>query len=713
MDLSSVSTQPAMTTSPRMETGRRLQGNVLVLARVVWIALAILTLAVLVTSLPSYVGRLQSACTAAPCVYGQLSLTSARALHDFGLSTAYYTAFSGTLAAGSAVVWFGVGVVIFWRTWGKSDDWFALLVALLLVLGSLGSTSSALAQSPWVWQWSARFLLFLGKVLAALVFSLFPDGRFVPNFTRWLVIVWAALMGFLSFFSGFPFAVNLGSDYLSGLIGLVIGLLVCFLGAQLYRYRQVSGPLERQQTRWVVFGIVVGNLVPVGVVLPLLLFPSLLAAPGALSYDVVLVPVVSVFSLLMPLSVGIAILRYRLWDIDVLLNRTLVYGTLTVCVVALYVLVVGSLGVLLQNQGNFVISLLATGLIAVLFQPLRARLQRAVNRLMYGERDDPYAVLSRLGKRLEITLAPEAVLPTIVETVAQALKVPYAAIALSQGDTFTIVAAWGLPQDELFVLPLVYQSERIGRLLLTPRVPDEAFTAADHRLLEQIAYQAGVAAHAVRLTADLQRSRERLVSAREEERRRLRRDLHDELGPTLASLTLRLDAARNLLKHDTDAADKLLSELKFHMQATVADIRRLVYDLRPPALDELGLLSALREQAMHYSQFNGLHISLEAPERLPELSAAVEVAAYRIALEALTNVARHAQAHTCHIRLSCANGLDLEIVDDGLGLPKGHRTGVGMSSMRERAAELGGFCVIEARATAGTRVWTHLPLLKE
>src|SRR5439155_15380408 len=151
------------------------------------------------------------------------------------------------------------------------------------------------------------------------------------------------------------------------------------------------------------------------------------------------------------------------------------------------------LGALLQAQGNPGIALLATGLIAVLFQPLRTRLQRMINRLMYGERDDPYAVLSRLGSRLEATLAPEAILPTLVETVGQALKLPYVAIALKQGEEFIPAASYGLSQDNLFILPLVYHTEPIGQLRLSPRAPGEAFTAADRRLLEDIAHQAGVA----------------------------------------------------------------------------------------------------------------------------------------------------------------------------------------------------------------------------
>lgn len=212
------------------------------------------------------------------------------------------------------------------------------------------------------------------------------------------------------------------------------------------------------------------------------------------------------------------------------------------------------------------------------------------------------------------------------------------------------------------------------------------------------------------LTSDLQRSRERLVNTREEERRRLRRDLHDGLGPQLATLTLKLDAARNMLSQkEAVAADALLAELKAQTQAAISDIRRLVYDLRPPALDELGLISAIREQATNYSQ-NGLNVFVEAPEPLAPLPAAVEVAAYRIVQEALTNVSHHARARACRIRLSLSDELELEITDDGIGLPEDLRAGVGLYSMRERTAELGGTCEIGPSPTGGTRVLARLSL---
>ncbi|HEY7348627.1 MAG TPA: histidine kinase [Ktedonobacterales bacterium] len=480
--------------------------------------------------------------------------------------------------------------------------------------------------------------------------------------------------------------------------------LLLTIAVEIWNYRTLHTTAARQKFRWLIFAglVCAASTFFLWYLPPLILGQPLLDANG-----------LGLLVLPYPLILPIAILRYRLFDIDIILNRTLVYGILTVIVVGVYILVVSLLGIVWQTSGNALGSLLATGLIAVLFQPLRLRLQRVVNRLMYGERDDPYAVLSRLGRRLEATLAPEAVLPTIVETVAQALKLPYSAIALKQSEGFIPAASYGLPQGEPFILPLLYQTETIGQLQLAPRAPNEPFTTADRRLLADIAHQAGIAAHAVRLTSELQRSRERLVTTREEERRRLRRDLHDGLGPTLASMTLKLDAARNLLAQQPAAVDPLLADLKAQMQTTIVDIRRLVYDLRPPALDELGLVSALREQAIQYYHLNGVQVVIEAPPQLPPLPAAVEVAAYRIVMEALTNVARHAQAHTCSVRLTLSDMLTIEVSDDGLGLPIQPQIGIGLASMRERAAELGGTCAITAGATGGVRVLAQLPLAKE
>ncbi len=419
------------------------------------------------------------------------------------------------------------------------------------------------------------------------------------------------------------------------------------------------------------------------------------------------------------------------WDIDLIINRTLVYGLLTACVIGLYVLIVGGLSTAFQIQGNLVISLGATALIAILFQPLRNWLQRSINRLMYGERDDPYRILSRLGQRLEGTLAPEQVLPTIVQTTAQALKLPYVAVTLKQDDALVMAASSGAATTDLVHLPLLYHGEHVGELLLAARAPGEALSSADLRLLNDLARQAGVAVYAVRLTSDLQQlarelqhSRTELVTTREEERRRLRRDLHDGLGSVLTSLNLRAGAIRALVRRDSAAADALVLEQQSAIRSAIADIRRLVYDLRPPSLDELGLLGSIREQAAHYGlpaersdqqeRLFGLSVEVLAPDDVSALPAALEVATYRIVQEALSNVAQHAHARTCTIRLVLTEGLlQLEITDDGIGLPPAHRAGVGLLSMHERAAELDGTCEIVPAPGGGTQVRARLPVLTE
>jgi signal transduction histidine kinase len=237
-------------------------------------------------------------------------------------------------------------------------------------------------------------------------------------------------------------------------------------------------------------------------------------------------------------------------------------------------------------------------------------------------------------------------------------------------------------------------------------------------LIQIIAQQTGVAVHTLLLTealhqlnTDLQQSRERLVTAREEERRSLRRDLHDGVGPTLSSLSQRIDTAIDLLGRDPHASIALLDDVKGQVKATVAEIRRLVYALRPPVLDEFGLVSAIREHVAPYSGPNGYRVEIYAPETLPALPAAVEVAAYRILLEAFTNVIQHAHAAACSIDIQWTQrALLLEVMDDGVGVPAGARSGIGLASMRERAAELGGEFSIESRPSGGTRLRARLPI---
>jgi signal transduction histidine kinase len=680
-----------------------LTGRPLLLARLTWGVVALLSLIIFVASLQMAL---------ATDLFTQIPDLAAE------IEVALFSIFANNpLLANNAILFAGfvhflaftcAGLVLFWR---KSNDWLAILAATMLISTGAGFSPAVFFLPILRPAWHIPVSLLQAILFSTLLWFLylFPNGRFVPTWTRPAALLWSLYaIGWLIF----P---QLNPHRAGDFTALLIFIAWAWTGivAQIYRYRQ-TGRMERQQQKWVMIGFFLTHL-----------FFGSLAVSSAVGlnqrlleiapFPIQLLNVLFGFSsIFIPITIAFAILRYRLWDVDVWINRTLVYGTLTALVAAVYVLVVGLLGVLFQAGGSVLISVLATGLIAILFNPLRLRLQEGVNRLMYGDRDDPETAITRMGKRLEGTAAPDEVLPALAETVAHTLKLPYVAVAVREGDEFPIAAEYSSSRangdSEAEVFPLVYQSEMVGQLLVTPRAANEPFTPADRRLLDDVARQAGTAVHAVQLTSQLQRSRERLVTAREEERRRLHRDLHDGLGPQLATLSLKVDAARNHLSENTEATDRLLVELKSQIQDAIQDIRRLVYELRPPALDQLGLVSALQEYAASQNGHQGLQITVEAPETLPSLPAAVEVAAYRIVMEALTNVARHAQARTCNVRLWMEDGLQLEVKDDGQGLPPLYDVGVGLTSMQERAAELGGTLTVETSAGGGTAVRASLPL---
>jgi signal transduction histidine kinase len=471
--------------------------------------------------------------------------------------------------------------------------------------------------------------------------------------------------------------------------------------AMILRYRRSQG-VERIQMKWPFAAFI----------LYLFLLILRVILPGVGTFDVELgYPISWIMVMLFPTSIGIAILRHRLFDIDVLINRTLVYGSLTALIVAIYLVIVGGLGMMFQTQTNALSGLVAAGIIALLLQPLRVRLQRSVNRLLYGERDDPAAVLTRLAQQMETADTPTGILPNLVQTIAYTLKIPHVAIWLPNGENqFEPAAVWGESTDHVEMLPLTYQNETIGRLVVAPRGPQESFNRGEQQLLNTIASLTANTVRAVQLSDELRHSRRRIVTAREDERRRLRRDLHDGLGPQLASQTLGLEAVAQLMPANPEKAQALLSSLKIQAQEAMLDVRRLVYDLRPPALDDLGLVGALQQSASRYAT-GVLRFRFDVPQTLPELPAAVETAAYRIAQESMTNVVRHAGATLCTVRLSCTDAhLILEIRDNGRGLSQDRACGVGLQAMKERATELNGQFLLESLPDGSTLVRAKLPL---
>ena len=652
-----------------------------------------------------------------------------KVLETLGLTLDQY-GWLGALQMGiPALIFLLIAAGLFWR---KSNNWMALFVSVMVATTPIWAMPLAftLAVRQPTWEWVVSLAFFVSQA-SNLVFPLiFPTGRFVPRWTRWMLPVALVHAAVWSFYR--PLIDHPRADEFIPVTLVILGFISLY--AQVYRYFRAASPLERQQLKWLVVGytgLLCTSLLVVNPLNELLTSRAGSMDPGrALILSAIFDTLSLATTFFSSVAIVIAILRYRLWDVDIFINRTLVYGALTASVIGIYVVVVGVLGTTVQSRGNLFVSILATGLVAVLVQPLRDRLQRGVNRMMYGERDDPVTVLSRLGQRLEGTLAPDAVLPSLVETVAQTLKLPYVAIettttrinsqpetASASMDISSPTISYGFPQPDLIRLPLVYQSETIGQLVVSPRAPGEALSPMDRHLLENIAHQAGMAVHAVNLTADLQRSRQHLVTAREEERRRLRRDLHDGLGPNLASQGLKLAAVKQSLESNPSAVIPLLDQIMAQNKSTVDEVRHLVYGLRPPALDELGLVAAIRDYVAGTDRNGSLQIEIaEPPDGLPPLSAAVEVAAYRIILEALTNVIRHAEAKHCAIRFSVShNGssedLQIEIKDDGKGMPQAHRAGVGLRSMRERAEELGGMCVVESNERKGTCVSVSFPLV--
>jgi len=648
-------------------------------------------------------------------------------LREFGLTGGFAVGYIMASEILFAIICAAIGFIIFWR---RSDDWMALLASLAFITLLLGLSAPVIilreniAGTRYLFLWDLWISYALG--LLPVFFYLFPSGQFVPRLTIYLtgiIILWTILEIFYP--SLYPWHMTRLTSVL-----ILLPMLGTGVFALIYRYRYRSDATQRRQIRWIVWGALAAIL---GLAVQILNETDFFGS-SYLSYvlsDFVIYPFGQALKLLLPVSVVFAIRRYHLWDIHILINRALVYGALTASVIGIYVLTVGALGTVMQSNVNWLVSILATGLIAVLVQPLRDRLQRGVNRMMYGERDDPITVLSRLGQQLETALAPDAVLPSLVKTVAQRLKLPYVAIEVPSGQSTVISAQWPVldhlpitdyPSSQsipvgLIAFPLVYQSETIGQLLVAPRASGEVFSPMDRHLLENIARQAGMAVHAVSLTNELQQAHQRLVTAVEEERRRLRRDLHDGLGPALASQGLKLAAAKQLLRRDPDSVESLLDQVMMQNQETVSDVRRLVYGLRPPVLDERGLAEAIRDHVLHtYNEGEGLYVEVgELPVDLQSLPAAVEVAAYRIALEALTNIIRHARAKHCTIRfIKNGNGhtniLQIEIVDNGIGLPRELRAGVGLRSMRERSEELGGTLTIEPMPRGGTRVTALLPL---
>ncbi len=468
-------------------------------------------------------------------------------------------------------------------------------------------------------------------------------------------------------------------------------------------YRRTADPVSRNRLRWIAGGGAVTVVVAVlGWHLPELITGRQALPSGALGLSGI------------PFVIGIAIAlqRHRLFEIERLANRSLVYASVVAVLVAGYAATVAVLASGLRISGT-VAAAIAAAAAALALAPLRNMAQRLVNRMMYGDRDDPAGVLARLGARLEAVVLPGDVLPAVVETVSQSLRVPYVAVDLADGaGGFRPAAEHGHVVGPEHSEPLTHHGTTVGRLRVSDRGRDDPLDPGDLALIRSLASSIGAAVQAARLHQDLVRSRAEVVTLREDERRRLRRDLHDGLGPSLAAIGLKAGMAARALPPDS-AARGMLNEIGSEVKSGLGDIRRLVEELRPPALDELGLVGAVRLRAA--SLAGELAIEVDGPNDRDGLPAAVETAAFRIAVEAMTNAVRHSGGQQCLVAIvNAEREVIVTVQDDGSGLDPVPSMGVGLRSMSERAAELGGSCSVRSAPEGGTLVEARLPLdLKE
>ncbi len=613
-----------------------------------------------------------------------------------------------------------VGLVLALRVPRNPIGWmflaFGLAIGLQVALGLYADHHWYHGQPPlpadnwaaWLSSWMVGASFW---VVPALLPLLYPTGA--PPGPRWRPLLYVACVGIVMQTLGEalspdtlapyglrnPIGTQAGSYLTDGSAPFLVAALLGGLAALVFRFRRAQGD-ERLQIKWLAL---LGALVAVFLVLG----GSAQLLGSSTWDDIFWMAAISCF-LLLPVATGVAILRHRLYDIDLLVNRALVYGALTALVAVGYVAVVALCGLVLHREAGLGASLVATATIALLFGPVRTRLQRGANRLLYGQRDEPYAAVANLGTRLSATENADATLRALAETVAQALRLPYAAVELRHGGRLERIAATGRPPWAVTRIPLAYGGEELGAIAVCPRAPGESFNAADRHLLSELARQAAAAAHAILLADDLQRARERIVTAREEERRHIRHELHDRVGPSLAGMTLQLDALRRLAGQDAETAAEAVRALRLEAAGALDDVRALARGLRPPVLDALGLLGALGQLGEDCAP---LEVRLDVRDELQTLPAATEVAAYRIAQDVLAQLADTPGARSATLRLRGGQALELEFTAEDVA--GGELSVPVATAVRERAEELGGSCASEPRLTGGRRLRARLPLAVE
>ena len=420
-----------VTESSERHSYARLHGRLLLLARAGWFILVILTLSIFFASLPAYIDLLQTPCVGPTCGYQQLSSEQAATLEGIGLFPGVFIGFSVALTCIMMLVCLTVSMVIVWR---RPDDRMAFIIALFLVTLSPFNVMFNVSASPSLWQVPNECLSFLFVTLLPLVLSLFPTGHFVPRWMRWPVIAFLVVQTPFTFFQGLA-SLSISAVSIGFLVN--IGMCAILVIVQWYRYRRVSSPLERQQTKWVIFGFAVFVISDFIGIFPYLLFPWI-ASPASL-YLPAYSAVEGILVLFIPLSFGFAMLRSRLWEIDAIINRTLVYGTFTVSLSLIYVGLIFGLQALLRgfiSQNNSVAIVLSTLAIVALFQPLRSSIQRIIDRRFYRSKYDAAKTLAAFSATLRNEVNLEQLSEQLVAVVKETMQPAHVSLWLRPPESY-------------------------------------------------------------------------------------------------------------------------------------------------------------------------------------------------------------------------------------------------------------------------------------
>lgn len=684
----------------------------LMLFRTIVIVILVIVNIIFILGLPIFYTHLTTICELPNCLPLEITADDVATLESVGLSASFY-AITQIIVEIANILFINLFCLYLLRQF--VTHWLGYVASLTFMqFIVLMNVFWAFSRANTEFQFLSQLIYFIITVATLVLIFTFPDGRFVPRFSPPILIIGIIAHVFVSWEFYYENSTESGSSdsllYLLLILPVVAGIIF-----QIYRYRYMATTQQRRQMRWVFFGFLGFMLGIMGWAF----FMEYVAYQPEFQrvwIHIIVMPMITVFTVVpLTLALTLAIVQESLWNINLIVNRTVVYTVVTTVVFATYIFVISMLNVIFDSSNNILVSLIATGMTVLGFRIIGQRTRWVINRLIFGQREEPQSVLMNLSGRLQSATTLDNLLKISAMTISQSLKIPYVGIAIRQDQDMVTQTKFGENRFPTQAYKLIHQNEVVGELIVGQRSPSEPLNSADQAVIAGIAQQMGAVVSAVRLQSDLQLAREKLVMTREEERRRIRRDLHDGLGPTLASQTLQLDVVLDLLSEEnSQIATQRVEELKGQTQQMVTDIRRLVYELRPPALDELGLLEALQSHIAQMSGINGLQILITSnPDPLPSLPAAIEVALYRIVLEGITNVTRHAQAQNCTVRFQLIevnqrSELILTIHDDGIGLPENVRSGVGLTSMRERAEELGGIFEIMPNHPTGTKLTTKL-----